>query len=106
MAKNIGVLLDENLELVINPVRDSTGMITSGFVIGDTTFQNQKILLLANKGEMKEYPTCGVGASNYLESNNGDELAREIRSEFTKDGMEVTKIAIDIPSIKIEAKYK
>jgi len=106
MAKNIGILLDENFDLKVNVQRDGNGLIISDLEIGDTTYQNQKLLLLSNKGEIKEFPTAGVGVQNYLEDNSSEELAREIRKEFSDDGMVISKIYINIPSLEIEAKYK
>lgn len=105
MAKSRGILLDENMELVINPVRDSFGLITSGLVLGDVTFQNQNILINATKGEIKEDPLAGVGASNYVESNDGEGFAREIRSQLTRDGQTVKTISVKIPNVRVEAKY-
>jgi hypothetical protein len=106
MAKSLGILLDDNMELVINPVRDSLGLITSGLLISDITFQNQKILINATKGEIKEDPLAGVGASNYVESNDGVGLSREIRSQFVRDGQKVSKISVVIPNINIDASYE
>ena len=105
MAKSIGILLDENMELVITPVRDSAGLITSGLVLGDVTFQNQKILINAVKGEIKEDPMVGVGASNYVESNDKEGFAREIRSQLTRDGQKVKSILVKIPNVRLEAGY-
>ena len=48
----------------------------------------------------------GVGARRYLEDSDPSNLAREIRTEFTLDGMKVNeiKIASDL-SIQIDANY-
>jgi hypothetical protein len=96
MAKNIGILLDQNFGLVIN---------NRSMVVGDVTYQNQMILLTANKGEIKEDPLAGVGVSNYLESSDSAGLAREIRSQFTRDGQKVSNISVVIPTVNVEASY-
>lgn len=106
MSKSTGILLDENFDLKVNVQRDESGLIISDLEIGDTTYQNQKLLLLCNKGEVKEFPTSGVGVQNYLEDNSAEELAREIRKEFSDDDMVISKIIINIPSLEIEAEYK
>jgi len=106
MAKTTGILLDENYELVVKPVRDSSGLITSGLVIGNVTFQNQKTLINANKGEIKENPLVGVGANNYAESNDSEGFAREISNQLTQDGQVITSIKINLPNVRVEAKYK
>lgn len=105
MAKHTGILLDDNLDLKVEVVKDSDGLITQGIVVGDTTYQNQILLLHANKGEIKEFPTSGVGVQNYLEDDSSEALAREIRSEFTDDGMTVSSIEINMPQLNIEANY-
>lgn len=77
------------------------------FVIGESTYQHQRNLLLADKGEYKESPTIGVGVRRYLESERPSELAREIRLEFIADGMDVNAINIDDNlEISIDASYR
>jgi hypothetical protein len=80
-----GIILNDDLTLKIS---------NGSLVIGDTTYQNQKILLLAEKGEFKSRPMRGVGTKRFLESAQPDELAREIRTEFFADGMTVNSIKI------------
>lgn len=91
-----GILLDENFSL---QVKNGT------LVLGDTTYQNQKILLLAEKGEFKFRPMRGVGTKRYLETPNPDDLAREIRTEFIADGMTVNKISIQNEQLLVDAVY-
>ena len=91
------ILLDENDDLLIE---------NGDFVIGESTIQHQKLLLYCNKGEFKENPTRCVGLVRFLEDNNAQALAREIDVEFSRDGMRVSKIAINIPQIEIEASYE
>jgi hypothetical protein len=90
-------LLDDNLDLVI---------VDGDFVIGESTSQHQKILILADKGEFKDVPMRGVGARRYLEDHTPENLAREIRQEFATDGMRVNKIQIasDL-TIQVDANY-
>jgi hypothetical protein len=91
------ILLTENLDL----------MFAEGdFVIGESTAQHQKILILSEKGEFKAVPMRGVGTRRFLEDDTPDNLAREIRTEFTADGMEVTKIKIAADlTIQVDANY-
>ena len=92
-----GILLNDDL----------TFKITNGsLTIGDTTAQNQKILILANKGEFKLKPMRGVGAARFLEDSDAGDLAREIRTEFIADGMSVNNIKINAnKEIEIDANY-
>jgi len=75
------------------------------FVVGESTRQHQNLLLLADKGEFKQFPTIGVGILRYLEDYNGDNLAREIRTEFNRDGMTVREIKFTGSKIDITATY-
>ena len=106
MAKSTGILLDKNMELVINPLRDSSGLITAGFIVGDVTFQNQTMLINSTKGEIKEDPLAGVGASNFVESADSASFSREIRSQLNRDGQNVKSISVNIPAVRVEANYE
>jgi len=75
------------------------------FVVGESTRQHQDLLLLADKGEFKQFPTIGIGILRYLEDYSGDNLAREIRTEFNKDGMNVKEIRFNGSKIDITANY-
>lgn len=91
------ILLDENLDLLI---------IDGDFVIGESTSQHQKLLILSDKCEFKDVPMRGVGARRYLEDDTPDNLAREIRQEFSIDGMTVNKIQIAADlTIQVDANY-
>lgn len=50
MAKDRGILLDSSVDIMFSG-RD--------FAIGDSTRQNQYLILAANKGEFKENPSSG-----------------------------------------------
>lgn len=92
-----GIVLKEDLDLKV---------VNGRLSIGDITYQNQKILILGDKGEFKDAPMRGVGAQRYLEDSSPDALAREIRTEFTIDGMKVDAIKIGASGkIEIDAYY-
>lgn len=90
------IFLDENLDFKIE---------NGDFCIGETTRQNQTLLLLCQKGEFKQHPDRCVGVETYLERSELAGLNREILSQFTSDGMTVSEIKTDLPEIKIEAEY-
>ena len=83
-------------------------ILTDGdFTVGESTYQHQKILLFADKGQFKDNPTTGVGSRRFLESSKPDDFAREIRQEFSADGMIVNSINIaDNLELTIDAQYK
>lgn len=100
-----GILLDDSNDLKIDIRRDENGLITGGLCIGEITAQNQKILLLAQKGEIKDVPLIGVGVSNYLDDEDPNNLLRAIRTEFAKEGMPVKKVSITNGKIEVDAEY-
>lgn len=91
------ILLDEYLDIDFK---------NGDFGIEESTALHQKILILSEKGEFKEHPKRGVAARRFLEEHTPDNLAREIRQEFSADGMRVNNINIsDDLKINIEAFY-
>lgn len=76
------------------------------FVIKDSTAQHQQLLLLSGKGDWKQYPTVGVDVQLQLLDHHPHELMRQIRMEFTRDGMKIDKMKIDSSGkINIKANY-
>lgn len=91
------ILLDENGDL---------GCFDGDFDIGDSTIQNQTLLLHFQKGEQKQFPITGVGISNFLLDENKEDLYREVRREFVRDGMTLNSIDIDREVIIVNAHYE
>lgn len=77
------LLLDDTDDLLIE---------NGDFVIGISDLQHQEHLLVAQKGDFKQYPDIGVGIQNFLRETNIDGLIMEVRKEFVKDGMEVSLV--------------
>lgn len=97
MAKVTDILLDSNNDLKIE---------NGDFVMGDSTYQNQKCLLLAAKGDYKQFPLIGVDVFNWLNDDRPEDMMREVRIQFSNDGMRVNKMDVNYPSnIKIDATY-
>ena len=94
--KGKGILLNEDSDLLIQ---------SKSMVIGNVTGQNQKNLILIEKTELKFTPMRGVGAKRFLEDHTPDNLAREIRQEFTIDGMTVKSVKMDSGIINVDAAY-
>lgn len=107
MSKTKGILLDENGDLKIKPIRGANGLILSGFEIGDVTFQNQQTILIAEKGEIKEVPTIGVGLQSFLDDDNTSDLLREIRLNLAADGQKVAFCGFnETGKLVIKAEYE
>lgn len=105
MAKDIGVQLNNDFELNIQPVRDSTGKITSGLTVGNTLYQNQYMILQAQKEEIKEYLTLGVGINDMANDDDLTEWKKTIREELAKDGMKVNKLVLTSSEMSLDASY-
>ena len=89
--KSTGILLGDDGDLLVQVVRDASGKITSGLVIGDVTGQNQNTILIAEKGEIKNAPMLGVGIASYLDDESPSELLREVRINLRADGQKISK---------------
>lgn len=76
------------------------------FCLTECLKQSQMLLLHTNKGEWKQHPTMGVGIVNYLEQHTPANLAREIREQFAKDGMQVESVNISGTTLNVDAQWK
>lgn len=95
------VLLDNSLDLVF---------VDGDLVHGESTRQHQKLLLLTAKGEIREFPTVGVGVQDWTLDNNPGDLNGEIKRQFEQDGMLVQQVksrvtSAGISNLEIEAIY-
>lgn len=99
MAKNIDILLDSNVDI----------MFADGdFVIGDSTMQNQYLILSTHKGEWKENPFIGAGLEDMLNDDGGEAYWKHrISEELKRDSMDVKEVKIiNNGQININAEYK
>ena len=91
-----GILLNDSGDLLIQ---------NGAIQIGETSLQNQKLIIGCEKGELREFPTRGVGISKFLESDDSQALAREIKTQFSLDEMRVNQIIVNLPDITTDASY-
>lgn len=73
--------------------------------IGETTRQNQALILLLHKGELKESPAVGVGISDMLLDHDPLHWRQEIREQLEMDGQNVRSVKITHNGIMIDAGY-
>lgn len=92
------LLLTDGLDLQENA-------ITLDWIEGESTAQHQQLLVKTEKGSWKENPTVGVGAWRFVESEDVAGLLREIRLQFSGDGMTIKQLAPINGKIEIEAPY-
>lgn len=90
-------LLDDDFDLRIE---------NGDFVVGESTAQHQKLLLMYNKGELRQYPRTGVGVISFINDDNLGDLYQEVIKHFKADDMDVQKLEI-FPDgrMNVEAKY-
>ena len=94
-----------DFDLSVDVVRDSSGRITSGLVVGDILYQNQALILAFNKGDLKADVSVGVGIGRMVLDNERLTWQREIQEQLEMDGQRVESIKITDKSIDIKATY-
>lgn len=76
-----------------------------GLQTGDILGQNQALLLLLHKGELKERPAVGVGISDMLLDDDPIYWRTVIKDQLEMDGQRVGSVMITRTGIQIEATY-
>ncbi len=80
--------------------------VASGdLVVGDTTLQNQALILHAQKGEWKEHPYLGAGIADKPNDEENAYWRHRITEELRRDGCKVDEISITNDKINIIATY-
>lgn len=97
MAKNRDILLYNDADLLF---------ANGDLCIGESTLQNQYLILASQKGEFKENPMFGAGLSDYANDDDNTYWKHRINEELRRDGMTVKKIEIKGETIKINAEYR
>ncbi len=102
MKKVYDILLDDDFDLKVE---------NGDFVIGESTAQHQKCLLMAKKGDYKQNPIVGVDLFHEIDDEGPEDLLREVRLAFSQDGMKVNRMkAVTTPNggitINTEAFYE
>ncbi|OQP45897.1 hypothetical protein A4H97_32160 [Niastella yeongjuensis] len=94
------------IDILLDPASNDLLLDAAGNVkIGNSDEQHQALLLLFDKGSLKENPDAGVGAFKYIEAEQPEELLREVRMQFTMDGMEINQIVFENNKLSIDAPY-
>lgn len=83
-------------------------LISGGdFVVGESTFQHQDLLMMYEKGELRQYPKTGVGIKSFLNDDQLGDAYSEIQRQFQADGMSVEKLVVGSDgAIEIKARYR
>ena len=99
-----GIQLD-GFEPSVKVRRGADGRITEGLQVGDTLRQNQALILVLHKGELKERPSLGCGIEDMLLDNDPMYWRSMIREQLEMDGQTVSKVAVTKTDIVIDAAY-
>ena len=70
--------------------------VSSGeMVVGNTTYQNEYIILKSQRGEIKEYPLMGVGIDDIVNDHDEAGWKMKIKEHLAMDGISVSKVDIN-----------
>lgn len=72
---------------------------------GESTLQHQRDLLLARVGDYRYAPTIGVGIKDYRNDDDSEDMLRAIAQQFSKDGMNVKRVAFANNKVNVNASY-
>ena len=90
-----GILLNEDYKMQVK---------NGHIALGDTSAQNQAVILIVNPGEIKAHPDLGVGVDSIVNDEDTYIWKYEIRRQLAKDGINISGCKIDTQNglIKIE----
>ena len=95
----------QDFDIKIDIKKGLDGKITSGLEVGDILRQNQALILVMHKGELKENHSVGVGISDIINDHQLDKWRAEIREQLEMDGQKVNSVKFDNYGLTIEAEY-
>ena len=77
------------------------------FAIGESDHQHTQHILIANKGEYKNFPALGVGIERMLNTEEPMEFLIDAKKNLEYDGMKVKNISFtEKGTLLVDAKYK
>lgn len=92
-----GILLDEDRDIQVS---------NGAMVIGDIANQNIELLVISEKGEIREAPLRGVGIRRFVDDEDPAMLLQAIRNEVATEGMTLDNIGITAEGmLDIKAHY-
>lgn len=81
-----GILLENDGDLQVRVLRDSSGLITHGLTVGESDYDHIRMIVESNQGDFKDYPVLGVG-ERYLKSvGRAAEMRADILTQLELDG--------------------
>jgi hypothetical protein len=101
MKRSAGIQLGSDYDLQVRVVRNEQGLIVSGLCVGNTLEQRQALLLLCQKGEVKEDPLLGVGIGDIVNDHDFRLWKREIIDQFERDGQRIERLVITPEGLEV-----
>lgn len=97
--KRYGIQIDDSGDLCVE-----NGHLS----MGDTLAQNEFILLMAQRGDIKEYPLMGAGIADMVGDNDTTAWKRKIRDALSDDGIRVSDLQMTSQGqiTKLEGDYQ
>jgi hypothetical protein len=94
------------IDLLLNEDGSGLQWANNDFVLGESTQQHQRLLLVSQKGDFKENPTRCVGLYTWLKDDeNTPGLLGDIKQEFEADGMKVKLVQLLNRQLTTDANY-
>ena len=104
--RGIGIQLNNDLELAVQPVRDASGRIVAGMQLGESLYQNQALILVMHPGSLKLSPLVGVGISDALLDNDFLAWRQKVRRQMELDGQKVRSVQFsNTENLELDASY-
>lgn len=89
MNERKGMLLTDEFDLAVQPVRNANGKIVCGVLVGTTLDQDAVMVLKLHQGNLKEDPLLGVGLTKYMRGKlDRSQIESRIRVHFTRAGLD------------------
>jgi hypothetical protein len=64
------------------------------FLVGETTHQHKRHLLISSPGEMRQSVPVGIGIERHVFAEDTEQMLSDVREQFELDGMTVYEVAI------------
>jgi len=74
--------------------RNDLRLSEGDFEVGYSDNQQQKAILITEKGEWKEHPEVGIGIAQMLADDLYTEVLIEIKKQLEYDGMQINDVAL------------
>lgn len=80
--------------------------ITNGdFAVGEGLNQQVGLLMLLNKGELKQHPLTGVGIYELINTERVEDIKNAAREQLKDDGLKLRTLELTDNKIYITAEY-